>query len=607
MSSLGLPVSRLINVSVNVSPAGASFQNFNTALIVGTSTVCDLTQRLRTYTSLTQVATDFGTSAPEYLAASLWFGQSPAPVTLVIGRWANAAAAGQLIGGLVTATNQLIATWNAITTGSFEVALNGVPTNITGLNFSANGNLNAVASTIATALNAASAGTTCVWNSVYSNFIITSGTTGAASSVSLLNTTTAIGSITFTGLPANNDTVTVNGVVITFVTSGATGNQINIAGSATLQAAALQAFLAASSNPLLTVMSYTNPTSAPTIVYCASIAGGTTGNTYTLAKTSTNITVSGATLAGGGVGTDISSIMAGKTANGAYTAAGQVAETALAAVTLMDTTYPGYWYGLVVLGAADTDHTAIAGYVEAASTARHYYGVTTQEAGVLTATSTTDIAYLLAQLKYNHTACQYSSTNPYAIVSYLARILTTNWTGTNTTITLMYKQEPGVTPETLTSSQINALEGKNCNVYVNYNTGVPIIEQGMSVSGLWTDLIIGLDWFANYAQIEVFNLLFGANKIPQTDPGMNQIATVLTSACQQAVQNGLVAPGIWNATGFGNLSQGEALSKGYYVYQPPISSQSQTNRQARQSVPFQIALKQAGAVHDVAVTVNVNQ
>jgi hypothetical protein len=428
-----------------------------------------------------------------------------------------------------------------------------------------------------------------------------------ASTVSLLNATTALGTITFSAAPANNDTVTVNGVVITWVTSGATGNQINIPGTAALAAAALQTFLASSSNPLLTVMSYTNPASAPTVVYCLATTSGSGGNSYTLAKTSTAITVSGATLTGGGVGTAINTMLSGTTALGAYTAAGQAAESALAAVTAMDNLYPGYWYGLVVLGAADTDHTAISTYVEAASVARHYYGVTTQEVGALLSTSTTDVAYLLQQLANNHTACQYSSQNPYAIVSYLARIMTTNWTGTNTAITLMYKAEPGVTPETLTSSQIAALEGKNCNVYVNYNTGTAIIEQGKSVSGLFTDLIMGLDWFANYAQINIYNLLASVNKIPQTDAGMSQIAAVLAQACQQAVTNGLAAPGVWTATGFGQLATGDALPKGFYIYQPPVSSQSATARAARQSVPFQIALKQAGAVHNVAVTVNVNQ
>ena len=107
----------------------------------------------------------------------------------------------------------------------------------------------------------------------------------------------ASGTITFTSNPTAMDTITVNGVAITFVASGATGNQVNIGVNANATAAALQAFLAASGNALLTVATYTVATNVVTITYNAP---GPTGNTFTLTKSSTAISLSGATLSGGG-------------------------------------------------------------------------------------------------------------------------------------------------------------------------------------------------------------------------------------------------------------------------------------------------------------------
>ena len=75
----------------------------------------------------------------------------------------------------------------------------------------------------------------------------------------------------------------------------------------------------------------------------------------------------------------------------------------------------------------------------------------------------------------------------------------------------------------------------------------------------------------------------------------------------RAVNNGLVAPGVWNAGGFGQLQQGQMLSSGYYVYAPLVASQSQADREARKSVPIQVAAKLAGAVHSVNVLINVNR
>src|SRR5258708_30426385 len=104
-----LPISRLINVSVNLSPAAAQSQSVIHLLILGSSTVIDVVSRLRSYLTLSAVATDFGTAAAEYLAAVLWFQQSPQPVSLLIGRWAKTASSGQLFGGALSVAQQALA------------------------------------------------------------------------------------------------------------------------------------------------------------------------------------------------------------------------------------------------------------------------------------------------------------------------------------------------------------------------------------------------------------------------------------------------------------------------------------------------------------------
>jgi hypothetical protein len=108
--------------------------------------------------------------------------------------------------------------------------------------------------------------------------------------------------ITFTAAGSNGDTVTINGVVITLVTSGPTGNEILIGDSAVATAINLYTFLTAqNAPPALEVANYSVSASAPadgptvgvvTIFNSSSIAG----NSFTLATSSTAITLSGATL-----------------------------------------------------------------------------------------------------------------------------------------------------------------------------------------------------------------------------------------------------------------------------------------------------------------------
>lgn len=612
MTASALPIQGLIQISLTITPNAARAQNLSTALVLTNDAVIDVTERMRSYGSLTELAQDFATNSVAYQAAVPWFGQKPQPTQLNVGRWAKTATPGQLSGAVLSSAQQLIATWNAVVAGSFSIVINGVPLAITGLNFAAAANLNGVAATIQTALAAASAGATTVWLSNGSYFLLTSGTTGTASTISFVGGPRAVGRATFSGQPTALDTLTINGTAVTFVAGAPVGNQVQIGGTLTITLANLLAFLQTSVDVNLSLMQYYVVGS---VLYVQAIVIGAAGNAYTLARSSAAITLSGATLAGGS-GTDISA-MTGLTAtsSGAYLAEGIAAESALAAVQLFDDQFPGQWYGLCLPEASDSDALAIAPYIEADNIS-HIYGITTQEAGALVPTNTTDLPYLLSQLgELDHSTIQYSSTSAYAVMSYLGRFATVNWDGNNTALTLMYKQEPGIVAESLTTTQANALKAKNCNVFVNYQiatgntSSTAIIQYGVQCSGNWTDLIAGCDWFKDTVQANAFTLMFSTpTKVPQTDAGMTTIATqAIATTANQGVNNGFLAPGVWNSAGFGALNEGDYMQTGFYIYQPSVNLQPQSQRQQRISVPFQVALKTAGAVQDIVIAVEVNQ
>lgn len=85
------PLSVVCNVSVNISPVAAATPTFNQALIVGPSTVIPASggsnPRIRQYPSVAAMLSDgFTLVEPETIAAQLYFGQTPAPQTLWVGR-----------------------------------------------------------------------------------------------------------------------------------------------------------------------------------------------------------------------------------------------------------------------------------------------------------------------------------------------------------------------------------------------------------------------------------------------------------------------------------------------------------------------------------------
>ncbi|WP_241591368.1 DUF3383 domain-containing protein [Rosenbergiella epipactidis] len=376
----GLPVSNVVNVDIIMSPSAATGRNFGSLLILGTSTVIPITERVRLYSSLDDIGNDFGVSSPEYLAATPFFGQSPKPTQVYVGRWAKTLATGE--------------------TGEAETALQAV--------------------------NAA--------------------------------------------------------------------------------------------------LGYTN------------------------------------------------------------------------------------WYGLELADSdtiSDADILAVAGAIEA-STVSRVFGVTTAEPDALVSTATDDIAAKLKAANYSRTFVQYSTSSKYASASLFGRAFTVDFTGNNTAITLKFKQEPGITYEALTTSQAAALDSKNCNVYVYYANDTAIIQQGVMANGDFFDERHGLDWLQDYIQTNLFNLLYtSTTKIPQTEAGVTRLITNVESSLEQAANNGLVAPGVWNGGDLGQISSGDTLTKGYYVYATPLTQQSQADREARKSPLIQCAIKLAGAIHYADVQVNV--
>ena len=287
--------------------------------------------------------------------------------------------------------------------------------------------------------------------------------------------------------------------------------------------------------------------------------------------------------------------------------AGEV-ETLLEAVNaLMDY---NVWYGLhLAVPEADYPDDATIIPVSAAieaSTVSRIFGITTDAATILDAATTTDLASKLKAAKYSRTFIQYSTSSRYAALSAFARAFTVDFTGSNTTITLKFKQEPGITYETLGTSQANNLEAKNCNVYVYYENDTAILEQGVMSNGDFFDERHGLDWLQNAVQTADFNTLYtSTTKIPQTDAGTTTRIANIELVLDKAVQNGLFAPGKWTGGPMGQLNTGDMLTKGYYTWAENVDDQLQVDREARKGVPIQVAGKLAGAVHygSVAITV----
>jgi len=350
-------------------------------------------------------------------------------------------------------------------------------------------------------------------------------------------------------------------------------------------------------------------TALQAVVPNAKVIWGSTNNRFDVISGTTGPLSSVSYASATGSGTDLSSLMHLTSFDASPPVIG-VAPESLASCIANLADLSNDWYSLQVAcdtPPADADHIAAATLIEGLAPSR-IYGATITNANVLDSTVTTDLASQFQALNLSRTYSQFSSSNAYAAESLFGRAATTDFQGVMTTITLAYKQEPGVAAENLRESQFRTLLAKNCNVFTKVQNGTAIVFDGSMANGDYFDERQGCDWFQNELQTALYNLLYTTpTKVPQTDAGMNVIAAVMKSVCLKAVNNGLVAPGLWTGPSFGTLKTGDTLSSGFYIYTPPVALQSEADRAARKSVSFQVALKLAGAVHFIISAVLVDR
>lgn len=179
---------RGIDVLVQVNkPQAAQTLGTDIALIASTTDAAETIlhgERLRSYTSFTGVQVDYASTTEPYKAAREYFSQNPRPREIYIGRIFTTDQGAYGFSRTVTA---LYTDFTSITDGEFSVTIDGGQEDITALNFSTDTSLDDVAATVQAGLQAVGTGgytaATFTWDADTEQFKLTSGTTGASSTI----------------------------------------------------------------------------------------------------------------------------------------------------------------------------------------------------------------------------------------------------------------------------------------------------------------------------------------------------------------------------------------------------------------------------------------
>lgn len=245
----------------------------------------------------------------------------------------------------------------------------------------------------------------------------------------------------------------------------------------------------------------------------------------------------------------------------------------------------GSWYGVTVPTPSTAEAVALAAYVE---TLEKVAVLATQDTRVVTVAAATD-----AGLGSSGTAAQRCKTAGYARTAFLyhpnnGQQAGAAWLGRCSPFdpgseTWAFKKLSGVDTVVLTDTQETNAKAKNANVYVLV-ASVPVTLPGKVAAGEFIDVVRFRDWLRANLQIDVFNLLATARKVPFTDGGIAQL-------------EGIVRARLANGVSVGGIDPGTVV-----VTVPKAADVSSQDRAARNLTGIAWSCRLAGAVHAVTLT-----
>jgi len=183
---LSLPVSLDIAISVSKLQTVSTVDLSVGVLVTPIGDLPHGAGRIRYYSTISAVASDWGTTSQAYQFASDFFNQNPRAQTLGIAQAFSTAQPGFLTCGAIGDLSD----FTPISDGSFEISIDGDAQDITGLDFTTATSLDDVAAVVQAALQAVGTGGYTAATAVISGsqLVITTGTVGDGSTITTLLT-----------------------------------------------------------------------------------------------------------------------------------------------------------------------------------------------------------------------------------------------------------------------------------------------------------------------------------------------------------------------------------------------------------------------------------
>lgn len=228
----------------------------------------------------------------------------------------------------------------------------------------------------------------------------------------------------------------------------------------------------------------------------------------------------------------------------------------------------------------------------------------TNDLTALSSSYTTDLGSVL-KAAGNRRAVAIYHDNPqrFPDVSILAYMLSVNYELVDSTVTAKFKQLPGIETVALTETQWNILKNKGYNTYTAIGNSSRTYREGTSEDATWfMDTVINMDNFVEDLSVNVCNVFLRNKKVPYTSRGQMLLVDACRDTGNQYIYNGTFADREEADT---TRKSGYKITPAVVITPTPISMSSVADRASRIGPPIAIVVQEAGAIHSIAISVEL--
>lgn len=197
----------------------------------------------------------------------------------------------------------------------------------------------------------------------------------------------------------------------------------------------------------------------------------------------------------------------------------------------------------------------------------------------------------------------HDNSQSYPDMSILAYMLSVNYQLQDSTATAKFKQLPGISTVSINETEWGVLQSKGYNTYTAIGNNAETYRDGTgAASGWFMDTVINLDNFIEDLTVNVFNVFLRNKKVPYTRKGQALLTDPCTSTGAQYEYNGTFADREVADT---SKASGIRIDPAVLVEPSPIANTTAAQRATRQGPPIAMTVQEAGAIHTIAISVEV--